>query len=197
MKETAQWWWKDSAEMARLLRQRFPEDTKEIMEKAERIAAQTFCFTEKWEMEQSENLVAFQGNVEWEKSPSGDPEWVFAMNRHTGFFNLGQAYLLTGDKRWYERFAALLQDWVARVPLTKDSINTTWRTIEAGIRCENWLKAYCCFRDCPEFSEGVFRVFRDSLRVHGEYLYSVDDDFRMLSNWGVLQNHGLFLLGVS
>lgn len=196
MKETSQWWWENSGNLAHKFRKIFPEEARKIIKKAEQIANRTFCFQEKWEMEQSGESVHFTGDIAWDIAPHGDPEWIFAMNRHTSFLILGQAYLLTGDKRWYDVFEALLRDWIARVPLTPGSTRTTWRTIEAGIRCENWLKAYCCFRGDGLFSEEILSIFGASLRTHAEYLYSIDDDFRVLSNWGVLQNHGLFLLGV-
>lgn len=196
MEETVQLWWEDSAKLSQSFLREFPREAQKIIQKAEGVADRSFRFTEKWEMEQSDKPIRFSGKVEWETVPSGDPEWIFALNRHTSFLLLGQAYVLTGDERFYEIFAELLQDWIARVPLTGERTKTAWRTIEAGIRCENWLKAYCCFRGCPAFSEKVLRVFRSSLRVHAEYLYAVDDDFRILSNWGILQNHGLFLAGV-
>lgn len=196
MDNGSNWWWKGNAELAEYCRSRFPEETAEVLDRAGRVYKNTFLFTEKWEMEQTNEPVVFPGQVEWTRTPSGDPEWIFALNRHTCLLQLGQAYLLTRENCWLEKFQELILDWIARVPLTDESTQTAWRTLDSGLRCENWLKAIVCFDGGEALTQECRQQMQASLRTHGEYLYSTDDDFRVLSNWGVLQNHGLFLLGV-
>lgn len=62
------------------------------------------------------------------------------MNRHTSFVNLAKAWLYTGDAIYADTFAALVDDWIRRVPLTEQSSTDTWRSLEAGLRAANWLR---------------------------------------------------------
>ncbi|MEG2165055.1 MAG: heparinase II/III family protein, partial [Ruthenibacterium sp.] len=86
--------------------------------------------------------------------------------------------------------------WITRVPLTKENSETTWRSLEAGLRCENWLRSLRLFENSPILTADLRAQIDDCLRVHGTYLAKKNGAFHLLSNWGVLQDHGLFLLGV-
>ncbi|ABX43379.1 alginate lyase family protein [Lachnoclostridium phytofermentans] len=169
---------------------------KELIEQANLVCDNTFVFREHWEMERTNQPVTFNGNVEWDCIPSGDPEWTFALNRHTCFVNLAKAWNCTKNEKYAEKFMELAKDWMERVPLTEESKQNTWRSIEAGIRCENWLKSMMLFADCGQIPESFWDEFERILFLHGEYLMSVNGVFHRLSNWGILQNHGLLLAGI-
>ncbi len=196
MPDTQHWWCDDYPALTSYCKNHFSRNVAEAIEQADRIRQNTFLFTAKWEMERTNCPVTFRGDVQWDYIPQGDPEWVYALNRHTCFISLGQAYRLTGEERYANKFVNLLQHWIEHTPLTPESTQTTWRTLEAGLRCENWLKSYFCFQDSVSFTAQIKEKMISSLKQHGEYLFSTDDGFRTLSNWGILQNHGLFLLGV-
>lgn len=91
---------------------------------------------------------------------------------------------------------ALLEDWLENAPLAPESRNGTWRSLEAGIRVEFWLKSMALFDNCPLFTEEIRERMEVCLREHAEYLLEVNLPFHRLSNWGILQNHGLLLLGL-
>lgn len=64
-------------------------------------------------MERVRTPVAFGAEVssiDWALVPFGDPEWVYAMNRHTSFVNLAKAWLFTGNSVYADTFAALVDD---------------------------------------------------------------------------------------
>lgn len=126
--------------------------------------------------------------------PAGDPEWTYALNRHTIFVHLGRAWQYTGQARYLDAFVSLLGDWLDRVPRTPASENTTWRALEAGLRPENWLRALGLFG--PSAPEALGRRIDESLAAHGDYLARAHGPFQRLSNWGAIQAHGLFLIGL-
>ena len=134
--------------------------------------------------------------IQWDLVPFGDPEWIYALNRHTCFLNLAKAWLFTNDDQYIIRLIQLTEDWIDRNPLCPDAENDVWRSLEAGLRCEFWLRTLQLTADSPFMTENLKRKIEDSLKIHGAYLVRKSGDFHKLSNWGVLQDHGLFLLGV-
>lgn len=169
---------------------------QEIIKRADQVCDGIFLFREHWEMEKTNIPYRFQGKMIWDIVPFGDPEWTYALNRHTCLVNLAKAYEITRDRKYTDRFVELAEDFIDSVPLTEDSRSTTWRSIEAGIRCGNWIACREILKDCGAIGPGFWQKYLNTLYRHGEYLYAVDNEFHLLSNWGILQNHGLLLLGL-
>lgn len=190
------WCGKDIEKATDLFKENFILGENELREQADLVCNNTFVFREHWEMERTNEPVTFNDTVEWDCIPFGDPEWTFALNRHTCFVNLAKAWNCTKNDKYAEKFMELARDWMERVPLTEGSKQNTWRSIEAGIRCENWLKTMMLFADCSKIPMSFWGEFEKVLFLHGEYLMSVNGVFHRLSNWGILQNHGLLLVGI-
>lgn len=186
--------WADPTLAAPAVRQLCPDAACAALQRADEICRGDYVFLDHWEMEQAPTPVHFSGAVDWEYTPNGDPEWIYALNRHTIFVNLGKAWRFTGERRYRDTFVALLEDWLTRVPHTPESEQTTWRALEAGLRVENWLRALQLF--AGEIRAALLDLTEESLREHAAYLCRAHGTFQQLSNWGVLQDHGLFLLGV-
>lgn len=185
-------------EIVEYCKQTLPENMNEVMKIADKVVDYTFMFQSKWELEKTYKPVIYKDKkVIWDNNPFGDPEWIYAMNRHRYFFILAQAYIFTGDEKYTTCFIDLLQQWIAYNPLTPEKMLTTWRTIEAGLRCENWIKAYEIFRESPVWNDELDKLFLEALEVHAEYIMGAHNDFKRQSNWGVIENHGLFLVGAS
>ncbi|MEG1153451.1 MAG: alginate lyase family protein [Ruthenibacterium sp.] len=189
-------WAENLSETAAVCKTTFPDDTTQVLKQAALICNQTFVFSDHWEMERTQVPVHFEGDIDWAHIPADDPEWLFAMNRHTSFVNLGKAYRFTGDEQFAKQFAKLISGWITREPLTQENSETTWRSLEAGLRCENWLRSLRLFENSPILTADLRAQIDGCLRVHGTYLAKKNGAFHLLSNWGVLQDHGLFLLGV-
>lgn len=186
--------WAAPSAAAQAVARHCPQAARAALDRAGEICRGEYVFADHWEMEHAPDPVRFTGPVDWEHSPNGDPEWVYALNRHTIFVNLGKAWRLTGEPRYRDTFLALLEDWLTRVPHTAASEQTAWRALEAGLRAENWLRALGLFSG--EIPASLLDRVRESLIQHGEYLYTAHGPFQQLSNWGAIQDHGLFLLGV-
>lgn len=174
----------------------YKEDFKEIIDTAEEVKNNTFTFRFTWDMERTNKPFTFEKEIQWDRIPFEDEEWVFMLNRHRYWIALGQAYALTKDDCYAETFFKQLEHWIDNNPLKEENYKSTWRTIEAGIRCENWVKAFMYFKSSKSLNPALLSKFIISLNDHGNYIYESYDNFRRLSNWGVLESHGLFILSI-
>jgi hypothetical protein len=171
-------------------------DVERVWAVAEQVVKRVFVFQEAWDMERTNIPVTFKGKIDWTYIPSEDPEWTYMLNMHRFFIPLGQAYLLTGDERYAKAFCDLLLDWINSNSKQSNSATLTWRTIDAGIRSSNWIKAYDYFKNSPHFTTEIFEKLLLSLYEHAEYLASKFSNWKAISNWGVIENKALFELSV-
>lgn len=196
MKDISNIWCGDGRAAAALCKEKFPQAAQKTIARANDICENSFIFRDHWEMEKTREPVKFEGPIDWHYQPGDDPEWTFAFSRHSFLVSLAKAYALTGEDRYAQHYSRLALDWITNVPLTEEAKKTAWRSIGAGLRCENWLKSMSLIRGCKALSEELFTKMDECLRVHAEYLVASHTDFHRLSNWGVLQDRGLFLAGV-
>lgn len=176
------WAENETAATARAVRNLCPGAAAAAIARADEICRREFLFRDHWEMEPTCQPVRFPDGMVWDAVPAGDPEWTYALNRHTIFVNLGKAWLYTGRPLYRDTFVFLLEDWLRQVPHTPASESTTWRALEAGLRPENWLRAFCLFRGAVP--ESLRAQADESLVRHGAYLASAHGPFQKLSNWG-------------
>lgn len=192
-------WCSDVSAAAAAVLRDCPKDARRCISIADDVLENRFVFRDHWEMERTYEPVQFgpdESDIDWAHIPRADAEWLYAMNRHTSFVNLGKAWQYTHDRRYAEKWARLIEDWIDRVPLTAESEGNTWRSLEAGLRCEYWLRSIKLVGDSCVLTEPLWNKIKDCLLRHGEYLTGKWGEFQKISNWGVLQDHGLFLLGV-
>lgn len=174
----------------------FEDEVLETIRIANDVSNNTFKFEWKWDMERTFVPYTFNKDIIWDKTPNNDEEWIFMLNRHRYWITLGQAYLLTKDEKYTKTFIKQITHWIKNVRPVEGTDKTTWRTIEVGIRGGNWIKAYSYFSNSKYMDEETTRIFIESLKEHGEYLYDNYCDSRKLSNWGVLESHGLLVIGL-
>ncbi|MPQ44079.1 alginate lyase family protein [Clostridium tarantellae] len=172
----------------------FINDINEVIRIANDLVNNTFKFEWKWDMERTFVPVTFREEIIWDKTPTDDEEWMFMINRHRFWITLGQAYALTEDEKYAKTFCEQIEHWIDNVPLKIGTDRSTWRTIDSGIRCENWIKAYMYFKDSKYFTDKLLEKFILSLEEHAKFLYDKFSDASRLSNWGVLENHGLLIV---
>lgn len=182
----------DPKAIAEYCNERWPKDVADLIESADNICEKTFLFNLKWDLERTFVPIHFDGPVDWRINPAGDQEFVWAFNRHRFFITLGQAYQFTGEEKYAKCFVDLATDWMERVPLTEADKQGPWRSLEAGFRGEYWNKALRYFKDSPAVTEEFLDLFYNNMIVHADYIISCDSPYRYMSNWGVIENHGLF-----
>lgn len=176
-------------------KQWWPGETAHRIRIADELLRQEFLFDLPWDMEQTAEMVKFDGEIDWLYQPGDDPEFIFQMNRHRYWVCLGQAYAMTGNEAYAACFVHQLTDWIEKNPITEETKGKSWRTIEAGLRAESWIKAMSYFADSPHVTDAVFAQFLDCLTLHAKYLADSDRPFATKSNWGVLENSGLYAIG--
>lgn len=189
----------DPAAIAAYCQEHFPEECAHIIRVADEVSRNYFLFDLSHDMERTWEPVMFDpdGEVDWEYVPGNDPEFTFQFNRHRFFICLGQAYWLTKDETYAKHFVRLLMSWISNVKKTPETEKTTWRILEVGIRGENWVKAMRYFKDSPQVTDQVVDAFYQCLVQHGEYIIQMHSPYRYMSNWGVIENHGLFEIGIA
>ena len=169
----------------------YPHECEKTIKKADRVTQQRFQFNLRWDLERCDDVV-FDDEIDWLHQPAGDPEWVYAFNRMSFWICLGKAYALTRDEKYAAAFAGQLNHWVKNVP---QSCEMAWRSIEAGMRLEYWLKAVSYFEASPAVTDVVINTFCKSVIEHAEFLMNLWDPYNLMSNWGVFANRGLLLAG--
>ena len=187
----------DLKEAAAICKERWKEDCAHILQVADEVCRNRFIFDLKCDMEKTAQAVDFgDGPVQWDYMPGDDVEFIYQFNRHRYFICLGQAYQMTGDETYARHFVRLLTDWINTQKLSEETKNTTWRVREAGFRGEVWVKAMAYFLDSPQVTEEVVQDFLDCLKEQGKWIVQMDSPYRYISNWGVIENHGLFEIGL-
>ena len=112
------------------------EEAKQILAQADRLMAHTFSFEDRWDMEPCREPFTLKEMI-WDRSPNGDPEWIFMLNRHEYMNKLLIAGWLTGDTSYAEKLKWFLLHWIQANPILPEGTVTT-RTIDTGIRCMSW-----------------------------------------------------------
>ena len=171
------------------------EELAHVMRVADEVCRQEFKFDLRWDMEQTVEPVIFKDKIDWLYMPGDDPEFIYAFNRMRFWICLGQAYAVTKDEKYAEAFVNQLSGWIETVPHIPEN-DKAWRTLETGLRMEYWIKAMMYFKGSPAITDEVMDKFVASMTEHAEFIMSVWNWYNMMSNWGVMANHGLFVAGV-
>lgn len=182
--------------IAEYVRENCPAQCSHVLRVANDVVNHHFLFDLRWDMEPTAEPVQFGEEINWLYQPKDDPEWTYMLNRMRYWICLGQAYALTGDEKYPRAFTAQLQHWVATVRPTDAAAACAWRSIEVGLRLEYWLKAMQYFAQSPAINDEFMQIFADSVEEHCQFLLNNWGAFTLMSNWGVLENHGLFLAAI-
>lgn len=182
-------------EIVKFCKVNWKNECEHIIKNAERVCENRFLFDMPWDMEQT-NEEVYLSEIDWDFKPKTDPEWTFMLARNGFILHLAKAYALTGSPVFLEKLLSLINDFIDNAPLTVDSAKTSWRSLDCGIRIENWIKAYEIITALG-FSKAEFTdKVTTSIAIHAQYLFNTDTVFTKLSNWGIIGNSGLFCAGV-
>ena len=176
------------------IKKTFSEEIGKSIEIADQVRNNYFLFRYDWDMEKTNIPYQFNREIDWTFIPNGDEEWCFMLNRHRFWIDLGRAYFITGQEKYAKTFVNQVEHWIDNNPLDNDLKKMSWRRIEAGIRCENWIKAFEYVKNSKYITSDFLAKFISTLIKHGEYINSSFNNFSKTSNWGVLEYQGLFNL---
>jgi len=174
----------------------YKEEAEAAIKTAEDAVKQHFLFNQRWDMEKTTIPEIFEGKIDFLHQPGDDPEWIFAFNRLKHFISLGQAYHLTGDEKFAKTFASQCKHWIESVP-EDEKHEKAWRTIETGIRLDTLVRSYLLFRDSEHY-KAIEALFLSSVEQHAASILKRSwNSYHLMSNWGVLSNHGLYMASIA
>lgn len=183
--------------IAEFCKRNYPKESEKTIKIADNVCRHVFTFDMPYDLERSSETLSFDGKIKWDYLPeNGDLEFLWQFNRHRYFIALGQAYCLTGYDKYADCFCELICDWIDNVPYCEATKDRMWRSLETGLRGEYWSLALRLF-DGNERVKGCREKIKRSLKMHAEILKAASDDWLKLSNWGVIQDHGLFDIAVT
>src|SRR5688572_10661421 len=144
---------------ASLLKSRWPDTAEQIVAQANRICDGRF------DLLGLRNL-SFGEPIDWHLEPvsgkriplehwskldyldagvAGDKKITWELNRHQYFMKLGQAYALTGDRRYANTYEKHLESWLDANP---PKLGINWASsLEVASRSMSWLWAFHFFKD--------------------------------------------------
>lgn len=147
--------------------------------------------------------VAVDRGAMWSATPENQEQWAVAINRHHLWAWLASAYRQTGDRAFLEEVETQIVDWNRSMPVEFgrffteglfDSFGKLPLTLNAGIRMGNtWFAVFEMLR--RDLSDEALFTLLYWMREHGRYL-AEPVHFGPDSNWGAMQNNGLFHVAV-
>ncbi len=165
-------------ELKQLISAAFPNLLPQVRTAADAVMKHQFCFFG--------TSVEYGDDIAWQADPISGTEWpqvfyadvpltdlnygdvkyVWELNRHQYFVDLGQAYWLTGEQAYADAFMELLGHWVKANPY---NIGVNWtNALEPAYRVLSWIWTHEMCRDgiTPTFH----MTFLKSLYQHGRYI---------------------------
>lgn len=170
---------------AAYVREKRPEDVVRLLSESALLMEQTFVFEDTWDMEPCSVPFKLEP-MAWDRSPNGDPEWVYMLNRHESLYKLLFSYYCTGEMEYICKLKWYLRDWIRQNPITLKGTEST-RTIDTGIRIMAWqnLLVHLSGNELitREETEEILESIKEQLlNLRRRYI-----DKYTLSNWGLLQ----------
>lgn len=131
-------------------------------------------------------------DINWGYRPVPDNEWVWQLNRMGFWQSLSLAYWHTGDEKYAKEWCFQLLDWTRKNPRDKEHAYA-WRSIEAGIRGNNWMNLFQRFIDSPHFTPEVLVAFLNSCHEHAAFLMT---RYSKGSNWALMEAEGMAFISM-
>jgi hypothetical protein len=169
-------------QVAALMKERFPVEQEALVARAER------AVTGRFDLLGFADL-SFGDPIDWHLEPisgrrtplahwstidylnagvAGDKKITWELNRHGHFVTLGQAYVLAGDERFAEAFAAHVSSWMDANP---PNLGINWASsLELAFRAIAWLWALHLFAGSPHLTPRLVARMLKCLVAHGRHI---------------------------
>lgn len=183
----------DYKKVAEYCLRKYPKHCERVIKKADDILQNKFIFDMPWDMERTEEIVDFGDKIDWYFTLNGDFEFLYQLNRHSYLIYLLQSYYLTGNEKYVKKTCAVLKDWIDNVLKDKGELSP-WRLLEVGFRGESWVQIALYLENTPFYNDPFKNKFINSMKEHIDVFYNAHSSFQISSNWGIIQNSGLFSL---
>lgn len=98
----------------------------------------------------------------------GDSRIIWALNRHQWLVLLGEAYRLTGDPRYADRFDETIRDWIRVNPV---GMGINWASgQEVAYRLVAWCWALALFWPASVLTADALTLILDEIRLHAAHI---------------------------
>ncbi len=180
-------WWKRD-QIIQMFKEHFPEAVPNLLKVADNILQHQFLLFGRHTI-YTGSPIFWSGNYEagiehdneiWEpgkpysraellKDPRGDIHFVWELNRHQHFLDLGKAYWYTREEEFAQEFITEINDWIAQNPYP---LSVNWAdTYEIALRGIFWLFGYTFFVSSDYVDDQFFCRFYQILLFHGHAIY--------------------------
>lgn len=131
------------------------------------------------------NPKKFHRNIRYGHLENVDIKAPWELSRFQHLNILGQAYILTEDRKYGEEFSNQITDWIKSNPV---GFGVNWKcTMEAAIRAANWLVAQEYFSEKGLIQNNFWGEFYTSIYEHGKFIRK-----HLENHSGFTNNHYLF-----
>jgi len=140
-------------------------DPKEIFQIADAVLRREFTFLH--------ITKSLDKPIDWHRNPTGDREWLLALNRLDWMWELAAAYHLTGEKKYAAAFEDYMTDWLNQNPVSnwKNESDDVWRLIESSARItDSWLDAFAILFDSNDVTPTLKWRMLASFHAHAQFL---------------------------
>ena len=180
-------WWK-RAEIVQTLKEQYPEAAPNLLKAADNILQHQFLLFGKhiihtgtpifWSRSYEEGIL--HDDKIWEPGQTyskskfladtpGDIRFVWELNRHQHFLDLGKAYWYTGEKEFVQEFINEVSDWIIQNPYP---LSVNWSdSYEIALRGLFWIFGQMFFFCSDSVDEEFFCRFYQVLLLHGHAVY--------------------------
>ena len=152
-----------------------------------------------WECGQSHTFSNRVVDWHFNATPDSYREWTWQFNRHVPLKFLARHYRANGDELAARTWVDMMTSWFDQAPVPSDDVdmkfvhtNDCWRSIDAGIRMDQWLLAIPAFAPSPSVSDTFLVRYFSSVWEHGHFLrlHTTSD------NWLIHELEGLLKISV-
>jgi len=141
------------------------------------------------------NPKTFYRNIRYGHIEGVDVKIPWELSRFQHLNMLGQAYVLTKNKKYAEEFANQISDWINNNPI---GLGVNWScTMDAAIRAANWLVAQEYFSEEGLIPDDFWRKFYTSIYEHGKFIREhLENHSGFTSNHYLSNLVGLFFIAI-
>lgn len=136
-------------------------------------------------------------DFDWRINPIGYLEWMHALNRHSFFTTLIDAYRKTQDEKYATKLDYFLRTWLDQNPEPVDHNgggDPAWETLSTSARMRGkWLDIWYALKNSPSLKPQTRIDMLKSFWAHAEHLTRYEG-YR--NNWFIVESETITILGV-
>lgn len=160
-------------------------DVSALVARADEVMTDTYTFTKVWDMERCRVPFTLSGTYDWNVVNNDDEEWCFMLNRMDYLEDLALVSLVTGERRYADKAAALIGSWIDAHPTIEPELST--RTLDTGIRIRSMVGVLPALDAAGALSDDLLARTVKSVRDQIAYLRAHYLPKYETSNWGSIQ----------